>query len=168
MQRCDAGRKVRSEYQVFRHRKLTSILQSESDPDPAEEEREEVSEVLRIWRESSPSEFVMGRFSVVRERSSRSLEKVGRFHVEREMVVIYLDGIGTFQVGRAQVISVVLRLGDEVIWDQDGGTVGVINLSGSGKGVKMVVKEKLYVAPVRRVKRVLEGKEKKGAMFEVK
>jgi hypothetical protein len=42
-----------------------------------------------------------------------------------------------------------------------------MSLSGSGKGVKMVIRERLYVAPVRRVKRVLEGKEKKGAVFEV-
>lgn len=37
--------------------------------------------------------------------------------------------------------------------------------SGSGKGMKMVIRERLYVAPVQRVKRVLEGKEKKGAVF---
>lgn len=94
----------------------------------------------------------MGRFAVVRERSSRSLEKVGRFRVEGENIVIYLDGIGSYQVGRAQVIPVLLRLGDEVIRDRDGIAVGVISLSGSGKGVKMV----------------LEGKEKKRAVFEVK
>ena len=78
------------------------------------------------------------------------------------MIVIYLDGIGLYQVGRAQVIPVLLRLGDEVIRDRDGGLVGVMSLSVSGKGVKMVIKERLYVVPVRRVKRVLEGKEKKG------
>jgi hypothetical protein len=94
----------------------------------------------------------VGRFAVVRERSSRSLEKVGRFRVEGENIVIYLDGIGSYQVGRAQVIPVLLRLGDEVIRDRDGIAVGVISLSGSGKGVKMV----------------LEGKEKKRAVFEVK
>lgn len=109
----------------------------------------------------------MGKFVVVRERSSRSLEKVGRFRVEGDMVVIYLDGIGSFQVGRAQVIPVLLRLGDEVIRDSDGGAVGMMSLSGSGRGVKMMIKERLYVAPVRRVKRVVEGKEKKGAVFEV-
>ena len=65
----------------------------------------------------------MGRFAVVRECSSRSLEKVGRFRIEEEMIVIYLDGIGSFQVGRAQVITVLLRLGDEVIRDRDGGVV---------------------------------------------
>jgi hypothetical protein len=32
----------------------------------------------------------------------------------------------------------------------------------------MVIYERLYVAPVRRVKQVLEGKEKKGAVFMVK
>ena len=74
----------------------------------------------------------MGRFAVVRERSSRLLEKVGRFRVEGEMVVIYMDGIGSFQVVRAQVILVLLRLGDEVIRDSDGGAVGVMSLSGSG------------------------------------
>ena len=109
----------------------------------------------------------MRKFAVVRERSSRSLEKVGRFRVEGEMVVIYLDGIGSYQVGRARVIPVLLRLGEEVIQDLDGGTVGMMSLSGSGKGVKMVIKERLYVVPVRRVKRVLEGKEKKGAVFGV-
>lgn len=109
----------------------------------------------------------MGRFEVVRERLSRSLEKVGRFRVEGEIVMIYLDGIGSFQVGRAQVISVVLRLGDEVIRSRDGGSAGILSLSGSGKGVKMVIRELLYVVPVRRVKRVLEGKEKKGAVFVV-
>ncbi|MDX8551076.1 hypothetical protein KHC33_10250 [Methanospirillum sp. J.3.6.1-F.2.7.3] len=41
----------------------------------------------------------------------------------------------------------------------------MMSLSGSGKGVKMVIRERLYVVPVRRVKRVLEGKEKKGAVF---
>jgi len=87
--------------------------------------------------------------------------------VEGEIVMIYLDGIGSFQVGRAQVIPVLLRLGEEVIRDEEGGAVGVMSLSGSGKGVKMVIKGRLYVAPVRRVKRVLEGKEKKGAVFEV-
>ena len=81
------------------------------------------------------------------------------------MVVIYLDGIGSFQVGIAQVIPVLLRLGDEVIRDLEGGAVGVMSLSGSGRGLKMVIRERLYVAPVRRVKRVLEGKEKKGAVF---
>ncbi|HWQ65515.1 MAG TPA: hypothetical protein VN372_01475, partial [Methanospirillum sp.] len=106
----------------------------------------------------------MGRFAVVRERSSHSLEKVGRIRVEGEIVVIYLDGIGLFQVGRAQVILVLLRLGDEVIRDRDGGVFGMMSLSGSGRGVKMVIRERLYVAPVRRVKRVLEGKEKKGAV----
>ena len=110
----------------------------------------------------------MGKVAVVRECSSRSLEKVGRFRVEGEMIVIYLDGIGSYQVGRTQVIPVVLRLGEEVIRDRDGGAVGMMSLSGSGKGVKMVIQERLYVVPVRRVKRVLEGKEKKGAMFGVK
>ena len=42
-----------------------------------------------------------------------------------------------------------------------------MSLSGSGRGVKMVIKERLNVVPVRRVKRVLEGKEKKGAVFRV-
>lgn len=110
----------------------------------------------------------MGKFAVVRERSCRSLEKAGRFRVEGENIVIYLDGIGSYQVGRAQVISVLLRLGEEVIRDRDGGAVGMMSLSGSGKGVKMVIRERLYVTPVRRVKRVLEGKEKKGAMFEIR
>ena len=110
----------------------------------------------------------MGRFAVVRERSSRSLEKVGRFRMEGERIVIYLDGIGAFQVGRAQMIPILLRFGDEVIRDRDGGPVGVMSLSGSGKGVKILIKERLYVVPVRRVKRVLEGKEKKGAVFGVK
>jgi hypothetical protein len=109
----------------------------------------------------------VGKFAVVRERSCRSLEKAGRFRVEGEMVVIYLDGIGSFQVGRAQVIPVLLRLGDEVIRDREGGPVGMMSLSGSGKGMKMVIRERLYVAPVRRVKRVLEGREKKGAVFVV-
>lgn len=111
---------------------------------------------------------VVGKFAVVRERSCRSLEKAGRFRVEEEKVVKYLYGIGSFQIGRAQVIPVLLRLGDEVIRDQDGGAVGMMSLSGSGKGLKMVIRERLYVAPVRRVKRVLEGKKKKGAVFEVK
>lgn len=109
----------------------------------------------------------MGKFAIVREHSARSLEKVGRFRVEGDMFVIFLDGIGSFQVDRSQVISVLLRLGDEVIRDLDGGAVGMMSLSGSGRGVKMVIRERLYVAPVRRVKRVLEGKEKKGAVFEV-
>lgn len=43
-----------------------------------------------------------------------------------------------------------------------------MSLSGSGKGVNMVTRERFYVAPVRRVKMVMEGNEKKGAMFEVK
>ena len=81
--------------------------------------------------------------------------------------MIYLDGIGSFQIRRAQVIPVLLRLGDEVIRDRVGGAVGMMSLSGRGKGVKMVIRERLYVAPVRRVKRVLEGKEKKGAVFGV-
>jgi len=109
----------------------------------------------------------VGEFAVVRERSSRSLEKVGRFRVEGEMIVIYLDGIGSYQVGRVQVIPVLLRLGEEVIRDRDGGAVGMMSLSGSGKGVKMVIKGRLYVVPVQRVKRVLDGKEKKGAVFGV-
>jgi hypothetical protein len=109
----------------------------------------------------------VGKFAVVRERSSSSLEKVGRFRVEGDMLVIYLDGIGLFLVGKAQVIPVLLRLGDEVIQDSDGEAVGVMSLSGSGKGVKMVIKDRLYVVPVRRVKRVLEGKEKKGAVFGI-
>jgi len=109
----------------------------------------------------------VGKFSVVRERSSRSLEQVGRFRVEGEMVVIYLDGIGSYQVGKAQVILVLLRLGDEVIQGREGGAAGMMSLSGNGRGVKMVIKERLYVAPVRRVKRVLEGEEKKGAVFEI-
>ncbi len=109
----------------------------------------------------------MGKFAVVRERSSRSLEKVGRFRVEGQNIVIYLDGIGSFQVGRAQVIPVLLRLGEEVIRDSDGGAVGMMSLSGSGRGVKMVISERLYVVPVRREKRVMERKEKKGAVFEI-
>lgn len=93
-----------------------------SGEDPAEEEGEEVSGFLRTgewdsltWRDSSPPMRVVRKFSVVRERSSRSLEMAGRFRVEGEMVVIYLDGIGSFQVGRVQVISVVLRTGEEGI-----------------------------------------------------
>ena len=82
----------------------------------------------------------MGLFVVVRERSSRSLEKVGRFRVEGENIVIYLDG----------------------------GAVEMMNLYGSGKGVKMVIQERLYVVGVWRVKMVLEGNEKKGALFQVK
>lgn len=109
----------------------------------------------------------MGKFAVVRKHSSRSLEKIGRFRVEGEMMVIYMDGIGSFQIGRAQVIPVLLRLGEEVIRDRDGGAVGMMSLSGSGKGVKMVIRERLYVIPVRRVKRVMEGKEKKGAVFGI-
>ncbi|PWR75049.1 hypothetical protein ACKUB1_16270 [Methanospirillum stamsii] len=110
----------------------------------------------------------MGKFAVFRERSSRSLEKVGRFRIEGENIVRYLDGMGTYQVRRSWEILVLLRLGDEVIRDLDGGTVGMMSLSGSGKGVKMVIQERLYVAPGRRVKQVLEGKEKKGAVFGVK
>ncbi len=53
----------------------------------------------------------MGRFAVVRERSSRSLENLGRFRVVGDTVVIYLDGIGSFQVEIAQVIPVLLRVG---------------------------------------------------------
>lgn len=41
----------------------------------------------------------MGRFAVVREFSSRSLEKVDRFRVEGEIVVIYLDGSDRFRSG---------------------------------------------------------------------
>jgi len=107
----------------------------------------------------------VGGFAVVRKRLFRSLEKAGRFRVEGEKVVIYLDSIGSFQVGRAQVIPVILRLGNEVIRDRDGGVVGAMSLSGSGKGVKMVIGERLYVVSVWRVKQVLEGKEKKGAVF---
>ncbi|PWR74454.1 hypothetical protein [Methanospirillum lacunae] len=110
----------------------------------------------------------MDRFAVVRESLFRSLEKEGRFRIEEENFVIYLDGIGSFQIGRAQVILVLIRLGDEVNRDMDGEVVGVMSLSESGKGVKMVIRERLYVAPVRRVKRVLEGKEKKGALFGIK
>ena len=108
----------------------------------------------------------MGKFAVVREFSSRSLEKVGQFRIDGENIVIHMDGIGSFQVGRAQMIPVLLRLGDEVIRDRDGGVVGLMSLSGSGRGVNMAIKERLYIAPVRRVKRVLEGKEKKGACLE--
>lgn len=63
------------------------------------------------------------------------------------------------------MIPVLLRLGEEVIRDREGGAVGVMSLSGNGRGLKMVIREWLYVVPVRRVKRVLEGKEKKGAVF---
>jgi hypothetical protein len=110
----------------------------------------------------------VGKFAVVRERSCRLLEKAGRFRVEGENIVIFLDGIGSYQVERAHVISVVLRLGEEVIRERYGGAIGMMSLSGSGKGVKMVIGERLYVAPARRVKRVLEGKEKKGTVFGVK
>jgi hypothetical protein len=55
-----------------------------------------------------------------------------------------------------------------VIRDRDRGAVGMMSLSGSGRGVRMVIEERLYVVPVQRMKRVLEGREKKGAMFEVK
>ena len=61
--------------------------------------------------------------------------------------MIYQDGIGSYQVGRAQVISVVLRFGDEAIRDRDGGAVGIMSLPWSGKGVKMVIEERFYVAP---------------------
>ena len=47
MQLADVLQLVRSEYQVFRHRKLTGILSPESDPDPAVEERETIYELLR-------------------------------------------------------------------------------------------------------------------------
>lgn len=96
----------------------------------------------------------MGRFAVVRECLSRSLESLGRFRVEGEMIVIYLGGIGAFQVGRARLIPVLLRLGDEVIREWKGS-----DDSYSGA---------VDVVPVRRVKRVLEGNDKKGAVFEVK
>jgi hypothetical protein len=52
-----------------------------------------------------------------------------------------------------------------VIRDSDGGGVGIMSLSGSGRGVKMVIRERLYVAPVRRVKRVLEGREEGGGVL---
>jgi hypothetical protein len=41
--------------------------------------------------------YVVGRFAVVCERSSHSLEKVGRFRVEEEIVVIYLMGSDRFR-----------------------------------------------------------------------
>lgn len=81
--------------------------------------------------------------------------------------MIYLDGIGSFQVGKAQVVSVVLGLGDEVIRDRTGGEAGVMSLSDSGRGLRMGIMGQHYVAPVQRVKRVLEGKEGKGAVFEI-
>jgi hypothetical protein len=118
VQFADAGRLVRSEYQVFQHWKLTGVLSPEPDPVPAEEEREEVSELLRTGgckvltgRSTSLWRCVMERFAVVRECLSRSLENLGRFRVVGEMIVIYLDGIGSFQVEIAQVIPVLLRLG---------------------------------------------------------
>ena len=107
----------------------------------------------------------MGSFVVVRKQESRSLEKVGRFRIEGENIVIYLDGIGSFQVGKNQVVSVILGLGEEVIQNRNEEEVGMMSLSGSGRGLKMLIHESMYVAPVRRVKRVLEGKEKKGAVF---
>ena len=120
------------------------------------------------WRITSPPEVCRGKVCGCSRVFVPSLEKAGRFWVEGENIVIYLDGIGSFQIRRAQVIPVLLRLGDEVIRDRVGGAVGMMSLSGRGKGVKMVIRERLYVAPVRRVKRVLEGKEKKGAVFEVR
>lgn len=66
------------------------------------------------------------------------------------------------------MIPILLRLGDEVIRDWEGGAVGMMSLSRSGKGVKMVIRERLYEVPVLRVKRVLEGKEKKRAVFGLK
>ena len=41
----------------------------------------------------------------------------------------------------------------------------MMSLSGSRRGEKMVITVRFYVAPVRRVKQVLEGKEKK-SFFE--
>jgi len=109
----------------------------------------------------------MTGFVVTSERSSHPLEKAGRFRIEGEFVVIYLDGIGSFVVGKAQVITVVLRLADEVIRDRAGGEAGVMSLSDSGRGLRMGILGEQYVAPVQRVKKVLEGKEGKGAVFEV-
>lgn len=48
-----------------------------------------------------------------------------------------------------------------------GGGTGVLSLSRSGRGVRMVNQERLDVIPVRRVKRVLEEK-KKEAVFRMK
>jgi len=110
---------------------------------------------------------LMPGFVVTSERSSRPLEKVGRFRIEDELVVIYLDGIGSFLGRKAQVVSVVLGLSDEIIRDRVGGEAGVMSLSDSGRGLRMGILGEQYVAPVQRVKRVLEGKEGKGAVFEV-
>ena len=109
----------------------------------------------------------MPGFVVTSERSSHPLEKAGRFRVEGELVVIYLDGIGAFVVGKSQVVTVVLGLGDEIIRDRVGGEAGLMSLSDSGRGLRMKILGEQYVAPLQRVKRVLEGKEGKGAVFEV-
>jgi len=109
----------------------------------------------------------MGAFVVTSERSSHPLEKVGRFRVEGGVIVIYLDGIGTFLVGKGQMVSVVLGLGDEIIRTRAGGEAGVMSLSNSGRGLRRGILGQQYVAPVQRVKRVLEGKEGKGAVFGI-
>jgi hypothetical protein len=107
----------------------------------------------------------MGSFEVVRDQASRSLEKAGRFRVEGDEVVIYLDRAGSFQIRRCGILPVVLGLGDGEILDRQGARAGTITLSGSGRGLKMGIRDELYLVPVQRMKRVLEGKEKKGAVF---
>ncbi|WP_319581006.1 hypothetical protein [uncultured Methanospirillum sp.] len=104
----------------------------------------------------------MPGFVVTSERSSRLLEKVGRFRIEGEFVVIFLDGSGSFVVGKAQVVTVVLGLSDEVIWDRTGGEAGVMSLSESGRGLRMGILGEQFVAPVQRVKRVLREKKGRG------
>jgi hypothetical protein len=41
----------------------------------------------------------------------------------------------------------------------------MMSLLGSGKGAMMFIRERLYVVPVRRVNRVLEGRGKKETVF---
>ncbi|WP_409199138.1 hypothetical protein [Methanospirillum lacunae] len=109
----------------------------------------------------------MPGFGVTSERSSHPLEKVGRFRIEGELVVIYLEGVGSFLVKKVQVVSVVLGLCDEIIRDRVEGEVGVMSLSDSGRGLRKGILGEQYVGLVQRVKRVLEGKEGKWAVFGV-
>ncbi len=171
---------TKADYRGLFYEKVSSsevcpvFSQEEPDPDPPGEEREEGYELLQSeWFNDrsggvfSFQEFFMTGFVVTSESSSHPLEKVGRFRIKGEFVVIYLDGIGSFVVGKAQVVAIVLGLGDEVIRDRAGGEAGVMSLSDSGRGLRMGILGEQYVAPVQRVKRVLEGKEWKGAVFEM-
>jgi len=92
--------------------------------------------------------------------------RCGRMFLDGDLLRIGIDGRGCSSISIAHTRTVLLGLGESPITGPDGGIAGAAWLSESGKGFYCSIQNRVYVAPVLRVRMVLSGKHKKAPVFE--